>query len=195
MSSTNKQWIILAVVAIVAIPWGVAWWAKNHSQSLDLEPVAHGDLFTVEVDGSDFDFQDKSTREDYYLDKHWWLLVVQKGQQDACLNRLHDVHQIHTALAQDAERVKRAVVQVIPADIEDDSMLFSADKGLVRLRITPDQLVRFREGVDSDSLDFEHGVIYVVDPLGNVVMAFNADVPPKDVLTDIKRLLRGSHIG
>ena len=191
----NKQWIIVAVVAIVAIPWGVAWWTAHHSNALNLEAVTHGDLFTTQVETDDFDFHDTLTQEPYYLDKHWWLLLVQKGSDQECLNRLHDLHQIHVALAKEGSRVKRALVQVLPTDVVDKTIVLPADKALVRLRITPDQLIRFREGVDESSLDFEHGVVYVVDPLGNVVMAFDAKIAPKDVLSDVKRLLRGSHIG
>jgi cytochrome oxidase Cu insertion factor (SCO1/SenC/PrrC family) len=41
----------------------------------------------------------------------------------------------------------------------------------------------------------EAGRIYLVDPLGNLVLSYSADAPEKALLTDLKKLLRLSHIG
>ena len=37
--------------------------------------------------------------------------------------------------------------------------------------------------------------LYVVDPLGNLMMRYDARLPPKGLLEDLKRLLQLSHIG
>jgi hypothetical protein len=37
--------------------------------------------------------------------------------------------------------------------------------------------------------------LYLVDPLGNLMMSFAPDAPPKGMLTDLKRLLGLSHVG
>jgi len=42
--------------------------------------------------------------------------------------------------------------------------------------------------------DREHS-LYVVDPLGNLVMRYDAREEPKGLLTDLKKLLKLSHIG
>ena len=39
------------------------------------------------------------------------------------------------------------------------------------------------------------GKLYVVDPLGNLMMSYPGDAPPKSILTDLERLLKLSHIG
>jgi len=39
------------------------------------------------------------------------------------------------------------------------------------------------------------GRIYLVDPLGNLMMSYPGDAPPKSILTDLERLLKLSHIG
>jgi hypothetical protein len=38
-------------------------------------------------------------------------------------------------------------------------------------------------------------VIYLIDPLGNLMMSYAPDAKPKGMLEDMKRLLRLSHIG
>jgi hypothetical protein len=45
----------------------------------------------------------------------------------------------------------------------------------------------------SGSLNSER--IYVIDPLGNLMMFYAADTKPKGMLEDMKRLLRLSSIG
>jgi len=37
--------------------------------------------------------------------------------------------------------------------------------------------------------------LYLVDPLGNLLMSYSPDAPPRSVLDDLERLLRLSHIG
>jgi hypothetical protein len=39
------------------------------------------------------------------------------------------------------------------------------------------------------------GRIYLVDPLGNLMMSYSPTAPDKALLTDMKKLLRLSHIG
>jgi hypothetical protein len=41
----------------------------------------------------------------------------------------------------------------------------------------------------------EAGRIYIVDPLGNLMMSYARDAEPKGLLTDMKKLLKLSHIG
>jgi cytochrome oxidase Cu insertion factor (SCO1/SenC/PrrC family) len=36
------------------------------------------------------------------------------------------------------------------------------------------------------------GELYLIDPKGNAMMHFSVETPPKDILTDVKRLLRNS---
>jgi hypothetical protein len=47
------------------------------------------------------------------------------------------------------------------------------------------------DGVASDKA----GRLYLVDPLGNLVLSYSAAAPDKALLTDVKKLLRLSHIG
>jgi hypothetical protein len=46
-------------------------------------------------------------------------------------------------------------------------------------------------GVPADTA----GRVYVIDPLGNLMMSYAAEANPKGLLEDMKRLLKLSHIG
>jgi hypothetical protein len=39
------------------------------------------------------------------------------------------------------------------------------------------------------------GAIFIVDPLGNLMMSYGAGIPQKGLLEDLKQLLKLSHIG
>jgi hypothetical protein len=39
------------------------------------------------------------------------------------------------------------------------------------------------------------GRLYLIDPLGNLVLSYSSNAPDKALLTDLRKLLRLSHIG
>jgi hypothetical protein len=41
----------------------------------------------------------------------------------------------------------------------------------------------------------EAGRIFIVDPLGNLMMSYSRAIEPKGLLQDMKKLLKLSHIG
>jgi hypothetical protein len=119
----------------------------------------------------------------------WTLLYVQRGPCDAlCLRRLYDMRQVRTALDRDMGRVQR--VLIADADCCDTQRM---------LELHPD-LITLPKGVAVEPLltslpDPNSQRIYLVDPLGNVMMFYPADAAPKGMLEDMKRLLRLSQIG
>lgn len=49
--------------------------------------------------------------------------------------------------------------------------------------------------VDASSLTMESASIWIIDPLGNVVLRFEPDVNPTLILKDLKKLLKLSKVG
>ena len=54
-------------------------------------------------------------------------------------------------------------------------------------------LLKFRLNDADDPLKAER--IYIIDPLGNLMMSYSPGVNPRDIHNDLKKLLRGSRIG
>ena len=48
---------------------------------------------------------------------------------------------------------------------------------------------------DKKPASLQAGGFYLIDPHGNLVMYFSPDVAPRDMVDDIKRLLKLSRIG
>lgn len=132
------------------------------------------------------------------LSGRWTLLFVGDGACDApCIEALASLRQIRLAVGEDMRRVQRLWLPEVPPGPE-------AMAGI--LREHPGLLV----GLSGDGVreDFVRqlpapaggagppGRVYIVDPLGNVVVAYPATGgQPKDILKDLQRLLKVSRIG
>jgi cytochrome oxidase Cu insertion factor (SCO1/SenC/PrrC family) len=122
-----------------------------------------------------------------FLQHKWTLLYANPGRcTDLCRRKLYETRQVHTALDRDMGRVQR--VFVAAADCCEAQFL---------QREHPDLIVVRAEDAAAllAALPQGSGSVYVIDPLGNLMMAYAPDAPPQGLLDDMKRLLRLSHVG
>jgi SCO1/SenC family protein len=127
-----------------------------------------------------------------FLKGKWTLLYLGSGTcPAACRADLYDTRQVRTALGKDMERVQR--VFLAEGTCCDLTLLQTLHPDLVTVRATDEAaplvalLRRARPGARDR--------IYVIDPLGNLMMSYAAEAPPKGMLEDLKRLLGLSHVG
>ncbi len=112
----------------------------------------------------------------------WWLWVVPKGPcDDTCLQALHQLRQVHVLLNRDASRVRRALVGRADDGGADDHAGLARE--YPKLAFLSGNLETLRRG------------IYVVDPIGNLVLQYPLEDAGKPVLDDLQRLLKVSQIG
>lgn len=126
----------------------------------------------------------------------WTLVYVGAGQCDArCREALTLMRQTRLALNDDAARVQRLFLATQPCC--DQPYLDAEHPGLITAR-ADDVAGKAFVGVFPE---YAHrpveqaGRIYIVDPLGNLMMSYAADAKPKGLLEDLKKLLKLSHIG
>lgn len=139
------------------------------------------------------------------LEPRWTLLVpAQGGRCDpACERNLYMTRQIHVALGKEFNRLRRmylsetdvastalAVPQLSddrPAPPDFPGFLESEHRGLTALVLGAG---------DYEQLFSEHaadpGTWYLVDPAGWIMMSYNDGVPYRDVISDLKFLLKNS---
>jgi hypothetical protein len=135
---------------------------------------------------------DAGNTDPNFLKGKWTFLHVETGPCDeACRIRLYDTRQIRIALDRDMKRVQR--VFIADAGCCDAQFLREQHPDLIAIRQSPEAarvlaLLPAREGWAAHR-------VYLVDPLGNLMMSYAADVKPKGMLEDMKRLLRLSSIG
>jgi len=128
-----------------------------------------------------------------FLKGKWTLLYVQHGRCDEeCRRRLYDTRQVRLALDREMNRVQR--VFIADGDCCDLKELLAAHPDLVAVRSSAadDSLLAL---LPERSSTLNSHRVYLIDPLGNLMMFYAADARPKGMLEDMKRLLRLSSIG
>ena len=130
-----------------------------------------------------------------FLRRKWSLLTVARGECAArCIAALAAMRSARLALDEDAPRVRR----VLLADTGCCAALRhdGAEAGLVTAWLDGSDGQRLLDALATPAAPApDAGRIYLIDPLGNLVMSYAPGADPKDLLKDLSRLLRLSQIG
>lgn len=139
------------------------------------------------------------------MEPRWTLLVPVSGANcsTACEQNLYLTRQIHTAMGKEFNRIRRMFIGDQPSS---DIVLSVA--ALSDGRPAPDTFAQYLEtehrGLHAwqlSSADFtalfpekaeNSSTWYLVDPAGWVMMSYNSDISYKDVISDLKFLLKNS---
>lgn len=178
---------LLLVVAIFALPIAASFLAYhlvepkatgNYGELL-LPPATITPHAFERAAGSSFRFESLRGR--------WVIVVSDSGTCPApCVEKLTAVHKARLSLGREAGRVTRVFVADDLA--APDAAALAAFPGTEAVR-TP-QGLQLPPGAVNDRAH-----IYLVDPLGNVMMRWPARAEPKRMLQDLKRLLKASQVG
>jgi len=120
-----------------------------------------------------------------------WLLLVAAGKCGSeCEELLYLARQVNIALGKNANRVDRAaVLGSVPTELESR---WQSDYGLMeRLTPVPGSTPAWPRGIDPEI----QPRILLVDPFGNLMMHYGAGNTGKELLKDLKHLLKISQIG
>lgn len=138
------------------------------------------------LDGRIFDFAS--------LRGKWTMLMVAGGDcPAACVDRLYHLRQVRLTTGKDRDRVER--VWLIPDATPLSTMLIREYDGTEMLRADPEELERWLSIAASESRAAYADHIYIVDPLGNLMMRFPSNADPNRTKRDLAKLLRASRIG
>jgi cytochrome oxidase Cu insertion factor (SCO1/SenC/PrrC family) len=122
---------------------------------------------------------------------HWTLVYVGDGSCDAnCHDVLFFMRQTRLSLNNEMTRVQR--VFLATSHCCDRAFLSTEHPGLRVLDASP---AAAQPLLGQFPLQGRAQALYVVDPLGNLMMRYDARLPPQGLLEDLKRLLQLSHIG
>jgi len=121
-----------------------------------------------------------------------WLLVTAAPANcpEDCRDRLYQMRQVRLMTGRERDRVQRVWLVTDPGT-PPPSVLAEHD-GLQWLRVDPEALANaFPAG--SDTAATRH--VFIVDPLGNLMMRFPVAADPARMKKDLSKLLRASRIG
>jgi len=208
----NRGRVVLLLILLVFLsPWifAMLWKSSgriNHGELIE-PPRPLPEITLLAAPGASASVED-------FRGKWTWVVVVDKQCNDDCVTRLDLLRQVRIAQKKHVKRLRYSLVVVEPGDIEARPVL-SAEV----MSDHPELMIRFLQR-DSHAAFLEQfggenageivgATIYVVDPLGNVMMKYPADsdrsgaadaedapeLQPKHLHRDMARLLKASHVG
>ncbi len=179
------------VIAICAAPVLASYYAyyfvrpearSNYGELIDPQrpmPALH--LKTL--DGQPFD--------NASLRGKWVLLMVADGSCDAsCTDRLYHMRQVRLTTGKDRDRVER--VWLVPDASPLPARVVREYDGTRMLRADAAEVAAWLAVAPSTAREDR---LYVMDPLGNLMMRFPVDADPSRTKRDLAKLLRASRIG
>jgi cytochrome oxidase Cu insertion factor (SCO1/SenC/PrrC family) len=131
------------------------------------------------------------------LRNHWLLLARAQGScTQACRKNLWTMQQVRLAQGKDMRRVQRVLIldnprainpRQLARDYPGTHVLVGNAAGLRSLRAVLDE--------PGEASDAGRDRIYLIDPLGNLVLRYAPGADPGGIRRDLARLLRLSQIG
>ena len=130
-----------------------------------------------------------------------WIMLTADGAAcpDSCARKLYIVRNTHASQGKHVERLSR--VWLITDDAPVPEKVLEAYKGTVMVRVDPVVLQQFLLGGAAGSMTPEQArqalapLIWVIDPLGNLMLQYPYIEDPEMFRKDIRKLIQNSRIG
>lgn len=137
------------------------------------------------LDGTPFDLAS--------LRGNWIMVTVDQGQcADRCRAKLWNMRQVRTATGRERERIERVVMFV--DDAPTTTLILREFEGTLFLRASAAKLAPFLDPTASDATKLD-APIWLIDPLGNLMLRWPGGADPSRMKRDLDRLLRASRVG
>jgi len=179
--------IAFAILALCAAPTVAAWLAYfvwqpqsrlNYGELIEARAISDPEL--RRLDGSPFRLSQLRGR--------WVLLQIDSGAcAEGCGRKLLYMRQARLAQGRDAERIER--MWLLADGSPPDAALLRDHEGLHIARAPGPLLAEF----PAARSPYYH--IYLLDPLGNLILRFPSDPDAQRMVKDLARLLRASRVG
>lgn len=189
--SGRLKLLALAAVFLVPVAAAVGWYFV--APSLAPPPSVHGTLIDPARPLDPFELP-RAGDEPYTLDAmrgRWTLVHVVGARCDAtCRERVYYTRQIRDALGEDRIRVQRLAVAARGRATAGLADILAEHPRLTVLEAGPGDPL-----ADQLPADPASGTVFVIDPLGNLMLRFDPGVEPDHILEDLERVLKLSRIG
>lgn len=181
----TSLWLIIALtVTPVAASYLIYYfWPPSRSVNYGelLEPRPLPDARLALADGTPFQLS--------RLKGKWVLATVDSGACDAyCEKKLLYMRQLRLTQGKEMERVERAFLIMDHAAPRAEAL--APYQGTWLIRAAGSEVLKLfpARGAPSDH-------IYVIDPLGNLILRYPRDPDPQRMIKDLTRLLKVSRVG
>jgi hypothetical protein len=184
--------LLIFLTPIVVITVSTIWYYSGYGPE---ERVNYGLLLSDPIDIGELDLE-----LDYqYLDvdsmERKWMLVhfINDTCLESCADLIYVARQVNILLARQQTRVKRYIAAPIALKPSLENF-FSTYQDLNYIEIKDES--RIIKAFELNNIDpFDQPNLFVIDPIGNIILHYSGEVDGKKLLTDLKKLLGASKIG
>lgn len=199
MSENKKNWLLNSIWLIAVVPLAIAWvmaWTgygvtgmtKNKGELMPSGLVVPEQLIEAQQG-------------------HWGLIIVSDTCPSLCQQQLYRAQQLYLSMGKEAKRLQTIWVSndryIDPQQLEvqvemkpegqikhDETLSDVQFQKMIQLN-SPTTFSWF----NNNEVNWQDQSIFFVDPLGNLVLRFHPELPGRDMISDIKWLLKASRLG
>ncbi|MEX0951770.1 MAG: hypothetical protein WDZ86_05760 [Gammaproteobacteria bacterium] len=193
------RFILVIMALLFSAPFLGSWIILNYTDIIDRMSVRHGDLYQPLRQIADVPVYDPRLGDaaEQSLHGKWILLYIAPGPCDeACYESLYRMRQIRLAAGRYTHNLERVWMTDAGNQADLAELLADYDGTLVldmsqnAAAIQPED---FR--YDDAANVLEDDSLYLIDPLGNLVLRYRVDAEPLKIIKDLNKLLKASRIG
>ena len=180
--------LLIFLTPILVITLSTVWYYSGYGPE---EKVNYGNLLADPIDvgnlNLELDYQNLNVDS---MERKWMLVhFINDKCLESCANLIYVARQVNVLLARQQTRVKRYIAA-------PSIVIFSPlNKGDLNFIEVKDQS-KITEAFNQSGIDpFAQPNMFVVDPIGNVILHYSGEVDGKKLLADLKKLLGASKIG
>ena len=191
--------VLLMIAGLPLVVVLVATWLWYYVASGKLDLVAmlgtanRGELLATPVDIRSLALKDVSGKpfDPVAGEKPLWRILIPGSHacDEPCRNMLHFTRQVHTAMGKHRNRIER-IYAFAPGD-KAEARTVAMDQ-YPKLQVLYTSAAALAQELDIRAGDSSSPAYYVVDPRGWIILAYGADADGKDVMADLKFLLKNS---
>ena len=190
------QWQFLGLASLFFGPLALAFWLYYAGGWRPQGMTNHGELITPArpLPAVTLRLANGAAAPAGVLHDQWTLVYVGDGACPAdCQMALYSMRQTRLSLANEATRVKR--VFLADGNCCNQDFFTHEHPGLEVIDASGPEAKPLLAVFPARAAESANYTLYIVDPLGNLMMQHNGQKPTRGMLDDVKKLLKLSHIG
>ncbi len=186
----RSRLVLVVVFALFLAPFLTAWFMNFIADWRPAATTQHGELIQPVLPAAELALREAeggAPLDAAFWEGHWTLLYIAPAAcGEDCARMGYVMRQLRLAQGKNIDRVQRALVLNAP----DDARRAELAEHYPGMRLlAPAPAAGPHAGLpQADRL-------YLVDPLGNVMMQYAPDTEPRGIIKDLERLLRISYVG
>lgn len=188
--------MIVIIFSIFLIPFAFAWYLAANV-SWHGGGTNNGELIMppTPTQSSEFiGFDDFSRHNIKEIKGHWVLInvITMPTCNTFCQQAIHKTKQLRLMMGKELTRIRRLLVICAEVDKSKATQWWKGDTRLLRATPSPTLLQKLKT---IRKTDVAEGMLFLMDPFGNLMMQYEPGFDPYKVKSDLKKLLRISQIG